>query len=42
MGIYLPQADFKNKANSRVVVDTGSMTRKDCSLLESLLAWWWW
>jgi hypothetical protein len=47
VGTYLdgnlsPQADFKNKANSRVVVDTGSMTRKDCSLLESLLAWWWW
>jgi hypothetical protein len=40
-GISLPQAYSKNRTNSWVVVDTGSMTRRHCSLFESLLAWWW-
>jgi hypothetical protein len=39
-GISLTRADSRNGTNSRVVVDTGSMTRRSCSLLESLLAWW--
>jgi hypothetical protein len=40
-GISLPKADSKNRTNNRVVVDTGAMTQRDCSLLENLLMWWW-
>jgi hypothetical protein len=36
MGIYFPQADFKKGTSSWVVVDTGSMTRKDCLLFENV------
>jgi hypothetical protein len=40
-GNLFPQADFKNRTTSWVVVDTSSMTRKECLLFENLPAWWW-